>query len=1113
MWRYAGLLWLMLAAISIVSLPPHVAEAQQASGVPGITYLEPYNLYSTWYTELSIQADMFTSIPGRGIVAASGFDSSFGGYSLEVLSIDNSSRAVYRSKYVVSGIPTALSSSGDSESYIAVGSDRGEAIVYNAQDGSVSYIQASRYSVKKLSIGVGGAGDPYLAALDSQGYLYLYRATRGGWAEVGPRESTAIYNYTRSMVLDISGTEVVSGGLRRVDPSLLLMIYSPPLLRVVFVIYNETGYPIYNATLTAYLVKPRAITGPVFQALSGEDGVAAMDLPLIDPFSTVYNVSITHPEYETINISVELNQNMLERAPIEYRVIMKSARGVITPIMRSVKLSYAVLLDASGTPESIRFGRSLLLPIEPLYIKLIKPDIVGTPWTYLGIIIGYYLGSQPVVMFTYFDRDLDLVPVNIQGRTEGYVWYTLPSIPLDRLWIGYDDSGRGVSVILGSGRVYYFLYDDQRGFHLAFWGIDIPGPVVAADYRNGVLIAIDGSGRLHINRVDPITSIECTRSGSYLGVPLGPGVGARVGLGDGYLGTSSRIYFIQALQSIASSRCSIELVKIYPRAVVVDIISNYSIIIDAGYIDIYEEGSLVARSLIVGGSSVLYLPRGSYIARVSSSTVEYTERLVVGGSAIELPGPSLYRVSLSLYYQSHESPYTEALARVPPGLTLSIDSRINVTTTEEPLELLLEGGEHVASLISGGVELAKARFTIDRSGNVNLVLRVNTATLNISIRAFETIETRIPVIPAETVSLRLLAEGPLLRGDLGAIKPGSPVTLPLGVYRIVVTSPFFYQEEVLVGITELGSLKSLEILLRPREIQARLLVVDEFGIPVPNASVTIIDRVSGKAIYSGVTSGDGVFIIPMVFFGDYLVLVETSNRSLYMDYNGILRIDRQDLVASINRTRQQVTIILVDPISDRLASPVRVLVYMYDKLMYSEELSNDNVIPNLSLPHGPAMIVIEPAGREAIYTGVEMAINITVGGGRIEVTLDRKIVEYVISVVNDLGEPVRGVSVVIKSLENPAVEFIQVTGSDGRTTFRIPSGLYEVRATAPGYERLETSLPAGEQSVVLRLQPTLLNLLSRYAVVYVVIGMVAAIIIVVKMARRYIERKAGEEAI
>ena len=1099
---------LILITIPITPLLFYTGYAQQTLEIPDTAYLKPYNLYSTWYSDLSIQASVLASIPGRGVVAVSGSGNSSGEYFLEVLSIDSASRAIHRSRYAVSGTPTTMISDGDSGSYIAVGSDRGEVIVYNAQDMRASYIQASRYPVKRLSVGVGASGDPYLAVLDAQDYLYLYRATRGGWAEVGPRESTAVYNYTRSSVLDISGTEVVSGNLRRVDPSLLLMIYTPPLLRVSFTVYNETGYPIQNATVTASLARPRATEDLVFQSISDQNGTAFLSLPLIDPGGTLYRVNITHPEYETVNMDIELNQAMLERTLVEYRVVMRSGQGEIVPIVKGIIPSYAVLLDTSGAPESIRFGRSLLLGIEPIYVKLIRPSIIGTQWVYLGVIVGYR-GDQFVAAFTYFDQDLNPVPAKTQAGFRGYVWYILPSTPQDRVWIGYDDNGRGVSVILSSGRVYYFLYNDQRGFHIAFWGIDIPGSIVAADYRNGALVTIDSYERLHINRVDPSASVECTRSGDYLGVPIGPGVGAFVGVGNSYIGTSSRIYIIDALNSIVSSKCSIDLVRVYPRVPVSDIISNYSIGVNDGYIDVYEGGNLVARGPIANGSSTLYLPRGSYSARVSSSMVEYTGTLVVRGSSIDLPGPTLYRVNLSLYYYAPESPYTVTLTRVPPGLTLYIDDRISATTTDGSLELLLEGGGHRASLVSGGVELARGEFVVNKSGRLDLVLRAYTATLNIRLgvlgaRALET--------PTASITLRLFAEGPLLRGDLGAIRPGLPVTLPLGVYRVVATSPFFYQEEVLFGIMGQGVARHLEVLLRPREIQASLLVVDDLGSPVPNASVSIVDMASNLTILSGVTSDDGVLTIPRIFVGVYSISIEPSNQSLYTGYTGILRVDRQDLVVSINRTRQQVTLVLTDPISGSLASPVRVSIYMGDRLLYRGEPSG-NVIPNLSLPHGTARIVVEPAGRGDIYTRLERDVSIAVGGGRVEVALSRRIVDYTISVVNDLGQPIQGASITIKSLENPAIEVISTTGDDGKAVIRLPYGSYEAVITAQGYNKLEQPLPTGVQSVELRLQPTLLNLLSRFTIAYIAIGMVAAIIIMARMARRYIERKASEEAI
>ncbi len=1104
--RCQGLVWILLITISLSPLPlsTAVAQEQQPHPLSGAAYLQPYILYNTFYTDLSIQALAMASIPGRNIVAASGFDNASGIYSMEILSIDASSRSVNRSKYALSGAPITTVADGDYGGYIAVGTDRGEVVIYNAQEGRASYMQASRYSVKKLSIGVGGSGDPYLAVLDDAGFLYLYRATRGGWAEIGPYGSTAVYSYTRAGVRDISGTEVVAGGQRRVDPSLLLALYEPVRVNISFSIYNETGFPISGAVITARLVKPVAQIDLVFQAATDQSGSASLHLPLLDPEGTIYSANITHPSYETVRIDIALDRNVVGKG-LSYIIIMRSGAGVTVPLVENPPVYFASLLDATGAPESIRFGKPLLLTVEPSYVKLIRPSVAGVPWTYIGVIVGCCREGQAVVVFTYFDQDLDPVFV---GR-DGYVWYVLPGA-VDRVWVGYDDSGRGVSVMLGGGRVYYFLYNQQRGFHLAFWSLDIPGPVVSADYRNGVLISIDGSGMLHIHRTDPERSVECTRSGDYLGIPVGPGVGSLVGPVSGYLAVSSRIYIVYSLQNIAFNRCSIELVRLYPRVIVSDIISNRSLSIGDGYIYIYEDSSLVAGSPIANGSSVFYLPRGSYTARVLSSFIEYSRGFEVRGSLVDLPGPVLYRVIMSLYYYSPESPYVATLSRVPPGLILSIDNRINITTTETPIELLIEGGSHTATLIGGGIELARSSFTVNRSGSLNLVLRAETAIINISVGV---LESRSQVIPMGSITLRLFAEGPLLRGDLGVIEPGSPVVLPLGIYRIAVTSPFFYDEELLVGVTKPGSLEDLEILLRPREIQARLLVVDEFGAPVPNVSVSLIERASGTTVFSGVASDDGELIIPKVFLGDYLISVEPLNKSLYVGYTGPLRIDRQDLVVSINRTSYNFSISLVDPISGSIVSPVRVLIYMGDRLMFSTDISGLGVISNISLPHGQARIVVEPSGQVAIYNRIEADATIPVGGGETSITLTRRNLDLSLTVVDDINQPVQGASVTIRSIENPVIEITQTTDSEGKAALRIPYGSYEAIVDAPGYNRLETQIPVGEQSIVIKLQPTLLNLLSRYTIAYIAIGMVAAIIIISRLARRYIEKKASEEAL
>lgn len=1092
-WAFSrGKLALIPILAVLIQMLVSIAPYSQASAFS--TPLEPSNIYRSFYANLSFSASAMAS--SAGSVAVAGSDES--GYYFEVGYADLAGGTISRYRFSLPSSPRAMASDGDAGLYYAVGMAGGEVVVYSMRLGSVSYIQASRYSVERLAIGVGGSGEPYLAALDTNGTLYMYRATRGGWAELGPIRSTAIYNYTEGRVLDISPLEALAGGFRRADPSFILAVYSPPTAILRFNVTNETGYPVDKAVISAYPVNP--YSSIAIQGITDQDGFASLELPIIGQ-ATYYVINITHPLYITESIAVNLSRRDAGQV-ITYLVTMRRGDGEVVGYRPPAMLSIASIIDITGAPEEIRIGRGVILPVKPLVVKLVRPEQSPGSWAYLGIVVGQGYDGYLWISIIYFDRDLN--PLNISP--EGYIYYSLP--PAGQAWIGYDDSGVGVMVILSSGRALYLQYDQRRGYHIAFWSIEIPGGVSAAHYRNGVLIAVDSSGRAHIYRVNPGSSMECTRGSDYLGIPIGAGVGVGIDpSGNAYIATKNILYIVSGAYSIARDRCSIDAVRLWAGVTVREPISSYVLPLD-GYIYIYEEGSLVARSRLVNGSSIAYLPQGEYEALVVSSTIEYRIRISVPRSTADLVGPTLYRVSINPYYTNPGSPYTVGLNRVPPGLSLVIDNKTEIVTTGSPIDILIERGIHSVILRSGDLVLARGSLNIERPGPVDLVLTAELASLNISI----SIPGGSIAPPPGSLRIRLYAEGPLIVGDLGYVGLGEVLRLPLGVYRVSTESDFFYPAEHVIGLSSRDSLEVLNIDLRPREITVRIHVIDDLNTSVSGVVLSLY-RKDGVKIFEGVTQDDGVITIPGVVFGDYIAIIEPSNRSLYMPVNHSITIDRQDIVLRISRTPQPVLISLRDPISGSLVSPIRITIYMGDRPLYSQDIPAKNNSIALLLPHGRARIAVEPVSQQSPYSSMDISREIVVGNNTIELIIQRRILGVTIRVLNDLGSPIQGARIIMRSAENPTIELTTVTDSNGEAELRIPYTIYIVEATAQGYNRLETTYAMDRETLEIRLQPTIISLIMRYTTIYTLIGIAVSIIIAARILGRYIERRMREEAI
>jgi hypothetical protein len=903
----------------------------------------------------------------------------------------------------------------------------------------------------------------------------------------------------------------------RVDPSLILILYTPPRVSITFRVTNEGGYPIANATISANLSSPAPSRQIMFQVLTGRDGTASLELPILDPYDTTYNVKISHPEY--ISEILILRIKYLGERPlvsIIYRgitseagviqIIMRRGLGELIPISPLPNVTLASIVDLRGAPGEIRIGKPIPIFITPIAMRFVRPDISDVPWSYIGIIVGCCIEGSPVALFLYYDQSLNL----LQAGGMDYRWYILPE-PFNKVWIGYDDNGLGVTVILSSGKAYYFLYDRVRGYHTAFWGVDIPvKSIYTAFYRNNALIAV-GDGVLHIQRLSPLTSMPCTRGGDYLGIPLGLGVGISISPdGISYIVTTNSVYVIWGLVSIIANRCPLNMVRVWASIPVKDLVSSYILPISEGYVDIYEDGSLVARSRIYNGSSVLYLPSGMYDAMVMWSVSSYSSRISVSNSTLDLRGPALYRVNISTYYYNPESLYTVSLQRAPPGLKLVIDDRIEGVLRDGPISMLLPGGMHSASLIWGDAVLARGFFNVSNPGSIDLVLIADLAILNISISVLGSPGLAPPL---KDVRIRLFGMGPLLNSDLGSIRPGEVIKLPLGIYRIVVESPFFYTYETIFSLREAGSIVNIPIFLRPREISVKLVVVDDFGSPIANATISISRIGSDLQVFTGSTSSDGTALIPKVSFGDYLVSVKPANESVYTAYQSVLRIDRQEITLSLNRTRHPISIAIVDPLSGRPIAPLGVTIYVEDRPVYSVNVDT-NMTFNVSIPFGNARIVIKPSQQaQRIYSNVENNVSIDVGGGRLEVMLVRRIYEITLKIVNDIGQPVQGAMIVVRSAENQSIRFTGISDAGGVIRLRLPYSIYMLEITAQGYNRLEGTLTLDKDSLTFQLRPTLLNLIQRYVVIYIVVGIVVTMALILRYLRRYIERKIREEAI
>lgn len=1093
--RPSRLLALLALAWILAPLTTPMLSAQQAPEP-----LKGYPVYKTLYSDLELGAALSASIPGAGIVGAAG------PLGLEILATDPS-KGLLLSRYTfpLSGAPAAIASDGDLGSYVAVGTSRGEVVVYSRSSGGASYIQASRYPIKSLSVGAGPDGTPYLAVLDSGGFLYIYKAVSGGWAEVGPSESTAIYSYSPGYIAYASPSETFSGGARASDPSKLVAIdlwQGAPATVLNLNIANETGQPVDGAVVSLYL-KTQGAPAPIIQGRS-ISGTASIVAPIFNETGTVYVVNVTHPSYATASLDLVLNKG-LAGAVIPISVVLKQGEGENVPLLYTAPPASALLIDATRAPGSVSTGSRIYLGgVSPAAVRLIRSE-GARDWAYLAVVVGADSLGRSSVFFIYYSQDLS--PLRVSGR--GYVNYVLPGS--GRAWIGYDETTSSVMVALDSGKAYYFYYDPSARRHVAYWSLDIDPGISAADFRGGIFAALDTAGRLHLYRIGPGSPIECTRTQSYRGVPLaGQGVGVHIyplSGGLAYVVTQSRSYVLRELWGTLS-RCPLEKVDLFVGLNITDPLGSSVSPLQSGSIRILERGEAVASANISGGAATIYIPRGSYEVAVEGPGVGFTRALQLS-SQDSLVSPAVYRVQARFYYTNPASSITSDVREAPRGLSVVIDGRLSIAYPGGAVDLDLYPGQHYAELRSGDLLLARGSFAVDRPGPLDVVLTALLVPVRFNISLPET-GPAWPGVISRIVSVGIDAEGPLVTGLLGSFSLGDePVLLPPGVYTVRINSPLFYTATARVGVRGPGDVV-VGISLVPRAVFADLLVIDDLGEPVPNATVAIYSA-AGAEIFRGVSSSEGVVKVSSISFGQYSVRIYPADNKTYSPANLSIVLESQRLVVIINRTRYSYPLELVDPVSGAPVAPVRVVISYRNTILADIPNATDRA-GSVTLPAGVFNITVLPADQRSPYQPVSLTASLT-PGQPLKIQLSRRTIEYSLKIVNDLNQPLRGAVVILRSLENPSIELTQVTGDEGVAFFRTTYSSYTASVQAQGYNKLETQIPLGQGEVTLSLQPTIVTLLSRYTMAYIAVGVVASIIVASRVLRRYLERKMREEAL
>ncbi len=187
---------LQVSAQSGFEYIPLSEELTNVYGMLGYSLPEDLRVYTAYYVE------------SKGILVAAG-----NGYIAGIaVSPETKPAIVWRQSLI--GTASTVSAASYDSSWVAVGSDVGEIVLVNLDDPSIraDFYTASRDIVMTLALNP-AVERPIVAALDDQGFIYVFSVGESGWIEIGPvAHDGALKSFTSGAPLLILTQELLFEG-------------------------------------------------------------------------------------------------------------------------------------------------------------------------------------------------------------------------------------------------------------------------------------------------------------------------------------------------------------------------------------------------------------------------------------------------------------------------------------------------------------------------------------------------------------------------------------------------------------------------------------------------------------------------------------------------------------------------------------------------------------------------------------------------------------------------------------------------------------------------------------------------------------------------------------
>ena len=372
--------------------------------------------------------------------------------------------------YPLTGAPTYVGVNGFPVDRIAVGSDRGEVLVFNVLGGRITgylyTVLGSDFYVNKIYVSRGETSYKVIALVSEGGpkttpctrcYVYVFDEGYPGVMRIGPKTGNATVSIERVYIQDVAPVTIYDTSKIYSNASLVALTYIPAdliaLEFTIYYLYNNTLYPAAN-TLVEVLAYDKA-RGISYLYGVNADGRGNVSIPLIAGLYA--NLSI-----RDITGKIVWNMTFDPRKYIAIDNVVALPLVIITtpPDTRSAMRVY-------GTPEFLKVA----IEVVDLSKAVSRYTVVASANFRLDVDVeGFsfiYSAREPrytIVFGSPSKGYTNLVRVGIAGKTLNRVFQTIDYVGINTKPVNIITFADGsyVNVALSDGRIRVYRVDKSN---------------------------------------------------------------------------------------------------------------------------------------------------------------------------------------------------------------------------------------------------------------------------------------------------------------------------------------------------------------------------------------------------------------------------------------------------------------------------------------------------------------------------------------------------------------------------------------------------------------------------------------------------------------------------